>query len=248
MSVTQKQLREHFLKLGSGGAIYVWGANVEKIDSKLMDRLYKTYGSLKYNKKYYDNKLAEGKGKIGADCSGSLFPVSGIDRTAAGYYSACTKKGTIKTLPENKVCLVFKKNALGRIVHVGCYTGDGYVSEMASSALNYQRKKLSGNGWSVWGIPDFISNPHETFTLKENTTTTKASDTKMKQIKLGSKGKAVLVWQSIVMTNKEDIDGEFGEKTRKATIEFQKKVFPNDKSEHDGIVGEKTWRAGLESV
>ena len=160
MAVTQKQLKEHFLKLGSGGAIYVWGANCETITQALVDSLYKKYGSSKYNKTYYNNKLKEGKGKIGADCSGSLRPVSGYDTTAAKYYSRSVEKGKIGTLPRNKVCLVFKQDSKGTINHVGCYTGDGYVSEMASSKLNYQRKKVDGNGWDLWGMPDFVSDPN----------------------------------------------------------------------------------------
>ena len=163
MSVTQTQLRQHFLDLGKQGALYVWGANCQKITKDLMDRLYKTFGNGTYTKAYYNNKLKEGEHKAGADCSGSLYPVSGYDDTAQGYYNRCIEKGKIKTIPENKVCLVFKRNSKGKINHVGCYTGDGYVSEMASSKLNYQRKKLKDNGWDDWGMPDFISNPNEEF-------------------------------------------------------------------------------------
>lgn len=78
-----------------------------------------------------------------------------------------------------------------------------------------------------------------------NTSTQKVSDTKMPTIKKGSKGKAVKVWQVIVGVT---VDGDFGTKTKEATIEFQKKAFPNDSSEWDGIVGFKTWAKGLESL
>ena len=70
----------------------------------------------------------------------------------------------------------------------------------------------------------------------------------MTQIKRGSKGKAVKVWQAIVGFSGKDIDGIFGSETEKKTITFQKKTFPNDENEWDGIVGDKTWKAGLESV
>ena len=157
MSVTQAQLKQHFIVLGNKGAIYVWGANGQIITEDLMDMLYKYFKSNTYNRAYYDGKLKEGKGKPGADCSGAICQVSGYDTTAAGYYNRCVQKGTISSIPKNKVCLVFKKNSKGVINHVGCYTGDGYVSEMASSKKNYQRKKLEGNGWDLWGMPDFIS-------------------------------------------------------------------------------------------
>lgn len=244
MAVTQEELKQHFLNLGKNGAIYVWGGNCQVISREMIDRLYTNYRSSKYNKKYYDDKLVEGAGKIGADCSGSLYPVSGYDTTATKYYNRCVQKGTIKSLPRNKVCLVFKKDASNNIVHVGCYTGDGYVSEMASSKLNYQRKKVDGNGWTLWGIPDFVSNPNATVTSTSNQTV-KASDVKMTQIKRGDKGKAVKVWQAIIGV---DVDGSFGPATEKATLAFQKKAFPNQPNEHDGVVGNKTWKAGLESV
>ena len=76
----------------------------------------------------------------------------------------------------------------------------------------------------------------------------KPEDTEMKQIKKGSKGKAVRVWQSILGYTKDDIDGSFGGQTKADTIKFQKKAFPNEPDEWDGVVGPKTWKAGLESV
>jgi len=157
--VTQLELKNHFLNLGKQGALYVWGANCQIITEALMDKLFKSFGSSTYDEEYYENKLKFGKGKPGADCSGAFFPVSGYDTTAAGYYNKCKQKGAIGSIPRNKVCMVFKKNSNGKINHIGLYTGDGYVSEMASSTKNYQRKKLDGNGWDLWGMPDFVSNP-----------------------------------------------------------------------------------------
>lgn len=157
----QNELKEYFLGLGNNGALYVWGANGEVISRELIEKLFKTYGNATYTREYYENKLKEGEGKIGGDCSGVLKPVSGYDTTASGYYKKCVSKGEISSIPKTKVCLVFKKNSKGAINHVGCYTGDGYVSEMASSKKNYQRKKLDGNGWELWGMPDFISNPED---------------------------------------------------------------------------------------
>lgn len=93
-----------------------------------------------------------------------------------------------------------------------------------------------------YGYPKYDTEPVKTNTTK------KVSDTKMPQIRLNSKGKAVRVWQTILGFTGDDVDGVFGKNTRNATIEFQKKAFPNDKSEWDGIVGDKTWKAGLESV
>lgn len=152
--ISQKQFKEHFLELKN--AVYVWGANCVKINKAVIDKLYSCYKTSTYNKTYYNGKLKEANGKIGADCSGSFYPLSGYDTTAAGYYGRCVKKGKIGSIPKDKVCMVFKRNARGTINHIGCYTGDGYVCEMASSKKNYQRKPLLGNGWDDWGLPDFV--------------------------------------------------------------------------------------------
>ena len=159
---TQLELRAHFIALGKAGAIYVWGANCQIITEDLMNRLCKAVSSAKYDKAYYDGKLKEGNGKPGADCSGAIKPVSGYDTTAQGYYNRCVEKGNIQDIPQ-KVCLVFRRNASKKITHVGCYTGDGYVSEMASSKKNYQRKKLNKSEWNYWGMPDFITDPEREF-------------------------------------------------------------------------------------
>lgn len=152
--VTQQELKEHFLSLKD--ALYVWGANCKVITKAYMDLLFKTFGSEKYTREYYDKALEEGEGKIGSDCSGALNPVSGYDTTAQGYYNRCTEKGKIDSIPKEKVCLVFKRNSKNVINHVGCYTGDGYVSEMSSTKKDYERKLLAGNGWDDWGLPDFV--------------------------------------------------------------------------------------------
>ena len=79
-----------------------------------------------------------------------------------------------------------------------------------------------------------------------NTTITKeGDDVDMPIIKKGFKGKAVKIWQIIIGS---EPDGIFGTKTEKDTIAFQKKMFPNDKTQWDGIVGNKSWKVGLGSV
>ena len=138
--------------------------------------------------------------------------------------------------------------------HIGVYIGDGLAIECTPAWKNkVQITAVKNIGtksgyysrtWTKHGKLPFIEYD-VTDVPKKVTTTTKASDTKMKQIKKGSKGKAVKVWQAIIGV---DIDGSFGAKTKEATLAFQKKAFPNDKDEWDGVVGEKTWKAGLESI
>ena len=226
---TQKQLKEHFLNLK--GAVYVWGANCQKITKGLMDNLFKSFGSKTYDKEYYANKLNEGEGKIGADCSGSIFPISGYDTTASGYYNRCNKRGNIASLPEDKVCLVFKKNSSGSINHVGCYTGDGYVSEMASSKKNYQRKPLKGNGWDYWGFPDFVTD-YETASSKSGKLSVDGSwgkdTTKMSQKVLGTTVDGIVSNQPVsckeYVQNASESSWEFESKNYKKGSELIKAI------------------------
>ena len=57
----------------------------------------------------------------------------------------------------------------------------------------------------------------------------------------GDTGKAVEVWQKIVGTAE---DGEFGPKTKAATIAFQKPY----QLEADGIAGPESWGVGLKTL
>ena len=136
--------------------IYVWGANGEPLTKEYAETLYEAYGSNTYDIDYYNNKLKEGEGLIAADCSGFLYPLSGADNTADGYYRSCLEKGDISTLPENEVCLVFKQNSGGNMYHVGIYLGDGTVAEMNSSKTNYKHWPLDGRGYTHWGKPLWI--------------------------------------------------------------------------------------------
>lgn len=99
MSKNVNEVVSYFEKLYTNKAIYLWGANGELITKELCDKLFKTYGSSTYNRQYYDNKLKEGSGCIGADCSGAMCPVSGFDTTAQGYYNKCITKGNIASIP-----------------------------------------------------------------------------------------------------------------------------------------------------
>ena len=68
-----------------------------------------------------------------------------------------------------------------------------------------------------------------------------AVTTTLPMIESGDVGKAVEVWQKIVGTTE---DGEFGPKTKAATIAFQQR----HSLEVDGIAGPESWGAGLRTL
>ena len=156
---TVEEMKEWFKKLEDGKALYVWGMNGDVITEKTITDIYRAYKSNQYNWEYYYAKLQKGAGRIGADCSGAFAPMAGSDNTAAGYYAACIKKGTIGSLPKDTPCMVFKRNSTGKIYHIGWYLADAgqTVAEMASSTLNFRRRSVQGAGWTEWGIPKFVA-------------------------------------------------------------------------------------------
>lgn len=150
--ITQKQFKEHFQNLLNLKAVYIWGGNGEIISKELVDKLFSWYGSKSYNREYYDGKLKEGERRIGADCSGAFFALSGSDTTVKGYYAGCLVKGKIGNIPKNVACIVFNAN----LNHMGAYMGDGTTIEMKSSKDNVHEEKLDASRWAYYGIPAWM--------------------------------------------------------------------------------------------
>lgn len=154
--IHKNKIIQYFENLYSNKAVYVWGMNGEIINKSIIDKTYNIFKSNTYNRNYYDNKLKEGNGRIGADCSGCMCPVSGFDTTAQNYFNKCVATGNVSSIPRDKPCLVFKGKSLSSINHIGFYCGNGYVIEMKSSKDNCVKDKLDGKGWKWYGIPSWI--------------------------------------------------------------------------------------------
>lgn len=222
--VTQQQFKDHYEKLYASKAVYVWGANVELITKALMTKLFKRFGSQKYNQEYYNNKLKEGKGRLGADCSGSIYPLSKSDKTAKGYYQACKKTGPINELPKNLACLVFDKN----FTHVGAYLGNNTTIEMMSSTKNCVKQTFNKSRWAYYGIPTWLDTKMDT---------PAKVDTKKEIIK------NIQRWCNSYANAKLEVDGVFGPKTKKGlckALQHCLNVRYKAKLQEDGLFGPKT--------
>ncbi len=211
--ITEKKVCKHFEKLFYGNAIYLWGANCQVITKELTDRLYLTFKSSTYDKDYYNGKFIDGKGKIGADCSGSFYAVSGYDTTAAGYYSKCAVKGDIKDIPRYLPCQVFKTNSSGSINHIGWYMGDGTVIEMKSSNSNCVRRQLDGNGWDLFGIPAWVTYSYKRPLVAINRLSS-YQDVAWLQTKINNALKSISSFIPL------KVDGDYKNKTQAAVIKF----------------------------
>lgn len=153
------------------------------------------------------------------------------DCNAQSFYDRSTVKGRIKTFDYREGLLVYNSTK----GHVGVYS-KGYVYEAKGHSYGVVKSIFAESKWYYWSECPYIS---------YNAPTPRPEDTKMDTIRFGSQGKIVKTWQTIVDRKP---DGDFGKKTLESTVEFQKKVFPNQPKEWDGIVGDKTWRKGLESL
>lgn len=232
--IESKKVTEHFAHLFETGAKYVWGMNCEEITPESIAYAIKHHSSKTYPRSYYIAKLEEGYGHLGADCSGSFYPVSGFDTTAQGYYSRCKIKGNIKGIPD-RPCMVFVQGKK-KIDHIGWYDGKGRVIEMRSSKMNVRYDKLDSR-WDYWGLPDFVD--YSDWEEKEDTIMIE-----LMVLSKGSKGEQVKTAQRLLKAmgyKTGTIDGDFGAKTDKAVRKFQRDA----KLDDDGIIGKKTWEALL---
>lgn len=201
--VSVQEFVDHYKNLYKNGAIYLWGANCQKITKALTDSLYRSFKSATYSKTYYDNKFKEGAGKIGADCSGSAYPLSKADNTARGYYKLCTKKGAIANIPKNVPCLVFNK----ALTHVGAYMGDGTTIEMRSSKYNVWKETLKKSRWAYYGYPNFVD-------YSTTATSAPVSDVQKGDVLI----KKYQTWLNDTYKVGINVDGDYGKNTKTATI------------------------------
>lgn len=123
------------------------------------------------------------------------------------------------------------------LAHVGVYD-NGYVYEARGHAWGVIKSVYSEYFWTYW-----CECPYITYSNKPDVDTFNICD--LPTLCLYSKGQAVKVWQAIVGA---DVDGDFGAQTREHTVNFQRKVFPNQPAEWDGVVGIKSWNKGLISI
>lgn len=227
----QQEAKKCYEEVKKRGTIYVWGMNYDTIISKeSIDKAYEDNHSSTYNRAYYDNKLKEGKGKPGADCSGMHYKLSGYDTTAQGYYKRCERKGTFDLLPITDLVVLFKGSSTSNIKHTGIYLGNGMCIHMKSSASNCVYESVNNHGWTHWGYADFIDYSTQ---LKDNPSII------TRNLRTNCKGVDVKLLQKTLNSlkyNCGEVDGIFGKNTNAAVKKFQK----DNKLDVDGIVGKNT--------
>lgn len=234
----QRDARPYYLDVKTNKTIYVWNFNYPTIITQdTINKAYKDWyhnmdGKVgKYDRAYYNNKLKEGDGKPGSDCSGMHYGLSGYDKTAQGYYNEAPdkKKGTIDSLPIHNLVILYRGESSSKITHTGIYLGDGTTIHMANSKDNCVYESTDKGKWKWWSYANFIDY-------------SKPLDVKpviTRDLKVNCKGIDVKLLQERLNELKYDcgkVDGVFGKNTKAAVIKFQKAK----NITADGIVGKNT--------
>lgn len=134
-----------------------------------------------------------------------------------------SEKGTIDSLPRDKVCSVFRKDSDGKMHHVGVYLGDGTVVHARGHAYGVVRQNLEDidKPFTHWGIPAGLY------------------DNGLPTLRRGNSGAYVKAMQEGLCNYgiTVETDGKFGKNTEDAVKRFQ----ADQKLGVDGICGPKTW-------
>lgn len=142
--------------LSKKGCGYVWGATGYVLTQSKLDSLIKQYPD-------YVSQSKNGKwlGKQVFDCAQfTRFAMKEVGITLVSGASSQWKKtdweakGTIDTLPKNKVCILYRESpSANPMQHTGIYLGDGYVMDARGSSSGVVYSKLSSYSWTHWAMP-----------------------------------------------------------------------------------------------
>lgn len=198
--------------------------------------------SAKYGKKWIDHRVW--------DCSGLTMwaakqhGISYHHGSNSMYKYDASHKGELSKGMELPIGAYVYTGTKDSHPHIGTYTGDGLVTEAASTQLGCIQSKLTDKKWTYWSLGkgieyDFIPGEDPSPTPEPTPTPTPV---KHKTLRRGDKGLEVAEMQGLLIAHGESlprygIDGDFGRETEKAVKSFQRE----NGLVVDGICGPKTW-------
>jgi hypothetical protein len=179
------------------------------------------------------------------DCQGFvhwLFEQVGIPLYGGGATTQWTTssnwvaKGTIKDIPLNLTCCLFKQKE-SKMSHEGLSLGDGEGNVIhCSTIVKRGNIYVDRPAWTHWGIPPGLYTDDELrkagITVDENKN--------IPTLRRGNSGDYVKKLQELLNANGATlvVDGKFGVSTENAVKTFQQQ----HKLKADGIVGKQTWK------
>lgn len=244
--VTGKQYAEEALKIYKmkPQAGYIWGTSGDLWTEKKQANIEKTTDpnkamARKYGRKWIGHYVWDCSG-LTMDC-GRKLGLKFYHGSNSSWNKDCSKKGKLTKTTDVPVGAWLYTGTETDKPHIGIYTGNGMVTEAASTVSGVIQTKLHGGKWKFWGLGkgitfDFV--PGEMVALvKETVKTTIAS--KYPTLRRGAKGDLVTQLQDLLSKDGSslEVDGIFGPGTQSAVRGFQKR----HGLEVDGIVGPKTW-------
>lgn len=136
------------------GDIYVWGGQGETDITEAWIRRRET-STANANKviKLWKQRVAEGRSVAAYDCSGLITAwllAEGLikaDTSSRGLWKLCTGVKRTELIPGD---LLFRKNALGVVHHVGVYIGSGEVIEAQGRDYGVVRRGINAGGTGYW--------------------------------------------------------------------------------------------------
>lgn len=145
--------------LSKKGCGYVWGATGQKLTQSSLDALYNRHPNevdkdlcwkLWANKVVYDcaGFVSEAMRQIGFSITAGA--------TSAWNNKNWAEKGTIDTLPKDKVCCLYRRSTKdsSKMQHTGVYFGDGtFMDSRGTKSGVIGPNPLSSYGWTHWAIP-----------------------------------------------------------------------------------------------
>ena len=217
------------------GTPYFYGAKMQKLTEAFMKEMHRLY-PYTVTEGYMNTARAKGiVGKVCVDCSGLIYAYTGKNLGSSQLYQQAYKRLSTKD---------YKDWADGVVVwrkgHVGVFYHDGnkcYVIEAKGISYGTVVTQFKPTNWSYgltfsWLKYDY-ARPADGSYKAEN-----PFKEPLNLIRYGSIGTGVKWVQFELVEAGYDlaIDGDFGNKTKKAVIDFQKscKITP------DGIVGNIT--------
>ena len=148
-------IREYALsKVGCG---YVWGSSGQVLTQSLLNNWAKQYP------KYVDpNVCKKWLGKEVFDCAGfvrmcmkqvNINLVSGAT-SQWNQKNIWAEKGSIDTLPKDKVCCLYRADNATTMGHTGVYLGNGVIVHASSPTTGVVQTTLEkSKKWTDWAIP-----------------------------------------------------------------------------------------------
>jgi hypothetical protein len=212
---------------------YVLGGQGELYSIELAEK-WGNEGRAGKSKTYFMVDCARWFGHRIVDCSGMIIQAIRSakpgyeDKTADELYLECTKRGSMKTIPEVPGICVRKPG------HIGIYLGNGKVLESRGKDYGVVITNLHERPWTGWGYladVEYYEQEQPKPKLERNL---------KYRLLIKMRGEDVRQLQERLLAMgcpPGKIDGVFGMKTRNAVLDFQYRHALKE----DGIVGSATW-------